>query len=124
MLSPVNVGLRLTGAKMELDEVLSEELYPGNIVTFRSLAEFVRRGGVTALTGAGVSAALFPTWAELLRLLIQEAASSGLISHHDQDRYKRQAEFDSLECTTSLEQALSKNIFRPRFAKFFENKDG
>ena len=109
----------------EIDSVLRDKNFPGNEASFQELVSFVKSGSVTLLTGAGVSVPLFPTWASLLRELIGDAATTGIVTDElTINEYKKQIEIDPLELASTLEESFSPKVFRAKFAKKFSNPSG
>jgi hypothetical protein len=83
----------------------------------------LREGQITAFTGAGISAPEFPTWSELLLMLLQQAHEEGLISGDLKD-YASLISSDALELAEQLEQAFTHEVFRSRLASIFRNSSG
>jgi hypothetical protein len=106
-----------------LSEILRENNFPGNTVAFAGLKEYMAQGDLTALTGAGVSAPIFPTWIALLSRWLDDAVRQGFISDAvEVAEYKELLKNDPLELAEFLEQIFTKPIFRARLAEMFRNK--
>ena len=106
----------------DLTGILQETKYPGNATAFHELSSFMQSGSVTAFTGAGVSAPLFPTWGALLSDLISEATDRGFLTQPGEIRDCRKLiEDDPLELASTLEDVFTKKNFRTRLADIFRN---
>jgi hypothetical protein len=106
-----------------LAEILRENNFPGNSAAFAGLKEYMAQGDLTALTGAGVSAPIFPTWIAMLSKWLDDAARQGFINDAlEVGEYKELLKNDPLELAEFLEQILTKPIFRARLAEVFRNK--
>jgi hypothetical protein len=106
-----------------LPEILREKQFAGNTDAFAGLREYMVHGDLTALTGAGVSVPIFPTWIAMLSRWLDDAVRQGFISEQvEVDEYKDLLKNDPLQLAEFLEQILTKPIFRARLAEIFRNK--
>lgn len=103
--------------------VINERLFPGNEFVFKELKQFVIEKKIIALTGAGTSAPVYPTWGQLLHEIINFAISKGLINVEDDiSEYRRQVQADPLELASSLEAILQEHNFRNFISERFRGK--
>jgi hypothetical protein len=109
----------------DIQTALRQEVFFGNESAFEGLTNYAKQGKLTAFTGSGVSAPLYPTWAGLLAQTLDDAIKDGFVTSEDEIReYREMLKSDPLELADFLEQVRSEHIFRTRLANTFRNSEG
>ncbi len=86
--------------------------YPGNDFVFRKMCDRIAETEIVAVTGAGTSAPVVPTWGSLLNRLLTSATQEGMIDKNLQDSLSEESDY--LYVADELYRAMAAQTVRTR----------
>ena len=106
-----------------LENLVNEDLFPGNRQALEALKSEVLSGRLVAFVGSGVSIPLAPSWGGLLSDLIQRGLVEGLAQPEDEPLLRQMVTEDPLELASTLEDNFTSAKFRSYLGSSFRLDD-